>query len=535
MNCKTVQRQIIEMLDRKDDRQIDQNLAAHLKSCPDCASQYDEAKRTLETITPTQPIRASHNFKERVMSEIISIEQTFDSRRDNRTLHLWYMKPAFVGTILVLFLLSILVLDVWEPWNRSTSEKQAGFALIHQALANETAFFQQDGIVHIVNEISIPAMSNEHLSKARWVPMTSIDHTGKVHYNQLQVGAKPGEAYSVLDEVWYEKSTGRFARILSLYGRAIHATAYNGLSVYSIQSRNDGNREIVGQLVTESFKVPENPGEILGFSIGLKNQFKNERPFPVEELDDETLDDGTILKVLKVSMGKQSEFIDSSMILKIDKEKGTLVSQEILVDGSPMITQRHISHETVTQADIEWDLSDIDIEQKPAVGSFSPTVMKDMVNEDVSVAHIAKASKRTVYICEENPAWTQKRVITDVADIVSPPNRMAIIAYLAENSKHVILIQAETYNKAFGGLVPRCNLQYTAPNGIKLYECAPLQKMSSMLLQSAYAVTKEKPSKDATCYLLETPDKTYPVLAINGTVSDSELHSVVDLLVSAEE
>ncbi len=42
------------------------------------------------------------------------------------------------------------------------------------------------------------------------------------------------------------------------------------------------------------------------------------------------------------------------------------------------------------------------------------------------------------------------------------------------------------------------------------------------------------PAKDRTCYLLETPEGTFPALAVNGALTDAELHGLVDSLVRAK-
>ena len=41
----------------------------------------------------------------------------------------------------------------------------------------------------------------------------------------------------------------------------------------------------------------------------------------------------------------------------------------------------------------------------------------------------------------------------------------------------------------------------------------------------------DPPAKDRTGYLLETPDRTFPALAVNGSLTEAELHELVDSLV----
>ncbi|HQH74463.1 MAG TPA: hypothetical protein PK360_20480, partial [bacterium] len=88
-----------------------------------------------------------------------------------------------------------------------------------------------------------------------------------------------------------------------------------------------------------------------------------------------------------------------------------------------------------------------------------------------------------------------------------------------------------TYNQAFGGLVKHGTLIYTSPNGFQVWS-TPQDKMGAMIaLQSLRAVIQDAPSEDRTGYILESPAGTFPALAVNGPVTDDELHGLIDSLV----
>ena len=124
--------------------------------------------------------------------------------------------------------------------------------------------------------------------------------------------------------------------------------------------------------------------------------------------------------------------------------------------------------------------------------------------------------------------------ITDVLDIVSPPNRMFIITHRAQDGRHVVLLQSASYNKMLGPMTKLGKLVYTSPRGVKVWSGPRDKWLAGILLQSARATIKDSPSEDRTGYLLETPVGTYPALAINGQASDEELHRLVDSLVPAK-
>ena len=60
------------------------------------------------------------------------------------------------------------------------------------------------------------------------------------------------------------------------------------------------------------------------------------------------------------------------------------------------------------------------------------------------------------------------------------------------------------------------------------------QWLADILLKSARAWIKDEPASDRTGYALESPAGTFPCLAVNGAITEEELHSLVDSLVPAK-
>jgi hypothetical protein len=156
-----------------------------------------------------------------------------------------------------------------------------------------------------------------------------------------------------------------------------------------------------------------------------------------------------------------------------------------------------------------------------------------MVIQGVSVQHMVERADFETYVFETKPAWTEEIEITDCIDPASPGGRMFIMTARAEDGRHLVLVQSPTYNKMLGNVVKAGQVVYSAPNGFKVWGGGPQKWFSQILLQSARASIKDPPSEDRIGYVLESPTGTFPALAVNGPVSDEELHGLVDSLVGA--
>ena len=123
-------------------------------------------------------------------------------------------------------------------------------------------------------------------------------------------------------------------------------------------------------------------------------------------------------------------------------------------------------------------------------------------------------------------------------NVVSHGQHAGIINTLAVHGRHVVLAQGHTYNM-LGGMpnVKKADVLYESPTGVKVL-AMPAERstwLAGILLKSARYWIKDRPSEDRTGYLLRTPEGTYPALAVNGRLSDDELHALIDSLVPAKQ
>ncbi len=156
----------------------------------------------------------------------------------------------------------------------------------------------------------------------------------------------------------------------------------------------------------------------------------------------------------------------------------------------------------------------------------------------VTTGEMAERSTFKTYVFSKPPAWTHPMQIVEATDPASPGHWMYLAAARssAEDGRHVVLAQSHTFNTALASKIREGQLIYTSPNGFKVWWSSAREKwFAQILLQSAQDIIQDAPSAERTGYALESPAGTFPLLAINGAISDDELHGLVDSLVAAEE
>jgi len=212
----------------------------------------------------------------------------------------------------------------------------------------------------------------------------------------------------------------------------------------------------------------------------------------------------------------------------------TLESIESVARGRTLFRVRLARAGGSGEPEFGWDLAGIRRAVEPG-GAQSPVqTLANLVRPNISVAEMANRADYPAYVFAKDPSWAGGRQIMDILDLVSPPHRMFAVSYPAKDKRHVVLVQAHSFNDKLGPLARSGKLVYTSPGGVKVWSGKQDQWLAEILLSSARASIGDPPAKDRTGYLLETPDKTFPALAVNGTLTEAELHELVDNLVPAK-
>jgi hypothetical protein len=535
MNCSRVREYLDGLLIKDPDQSTPADVMAHLETCQTCSREYENAQETLAALQLSHSIHASDKLKEQIMSQVIdaNVLRPFSHvGKFSIPKRFWYRALAAAAVLAVIVLISQRLNH--QP-GKPGGTKFSGF--VAQAWAAEKSVFTREGIIHVVNRITVKAISDPELAKMRWLPLVTLDAKGGMHFNQLNLSAEPGEGYTIDEDLWYESSTGRYAHILRDKGLLIFANSYDGKALHISERMTDGSLKI-GAESAEEYKAPSIPAAFLGMGAAFNGGLNEKNMAQFSDQGPGTLEDGTPVRVLRFMMGAGSDGApqsaqDSYVLFKI-RDTNAVAEIEWLVNGQSWLTIRRDLAENVPAPEFPWDLSGVpqlpsrDQHQKPQVA-----ITKDLVLPDASVKQMVEKSDSPIYLFDKNPAWTNSRNIMDILDITNPPNRMFLIAYSAADSRHVVLLYSSTFNKVFAGVKNQGQTVYTSRNGFKLWRTQRDKWIGGILLQSAQGVTRSAPSEDVMGYILESPDGTYPALGINGKISDEELHTLVDSLVPA--
>ncbi|MBN2326884.1 MAG: hypothetical protein JXR73_07000 [Candidatus Omnitrophica bacterium] len=534
MSCRAFRQKLIERLGADSPSNLPEDWVEHLQSCPDCARYYEEARRVLAAFEPHEEIRLTSDFKERVMTQIYrtyALEQQTMQARGGA----WFLKPAWIAGWAVLLLAAFLFSDLLSTGPLKNGGEISVPSLLKQAWAQEQALFEQDGVLHLVSQILAPAVQDEVMAKGRWLPLYTLDASGKPRFHQLSLSAKPGQGCTVLDEVWYDPVQKRYVRRVHTKDQTIFAAAYDGVNLYSTETGPDGKPAIEGKPVSQDFKAPDSPIEFLGIYPGFASLIDENSPSQVEFVEEAVLEDGVEVRVLRAVTPQPENAPENAMLFKINKANDTLAEIEWRVSGASYLVVRRIKTEVIEAPGVPWNLEGVMVSSVGPEGAPQPGVQSDMIIPNASVRHMAERADFETYLFKQPPSWTSERVIIDMLDLPSPPKRAFMIVYKAGDGRHVVLIQSHTFNQAMGPMVKMGKMVYESPNGFRIWSTPQDQMGATIALQSARSVTKCDPAPDRTGFLLESPAGTFPALAVNGTIEEAELRALIDSLVSAKE
>jgi hypothetical protein len=536
MNCQECQDFLDNLLVAEPAAAERAALAEHLENCPDCAGQYARARQALAAISLTAEFPLSHNFKERIM-DAISAARVFPvvpAAIPVRRIRQWKITAAALAAAVALLLAAAPLLHP-RP-GQSGHKGFSAFGLLAEACAAEETLFTGNQLVHLVNEIIVAPVADAALAQMRWLPLMSLEATGKPRFNQLALPAEVGKGYTVEDQSWYDPATGRFVRVLTSGGRPIFANSYDSTNVYILETPAAGPARVVKHPIAKDFRAPKSAAEFLGIAAGLRSGLDAKDESLARDAGKTTLSDGAEARVVKLAFPStgEKEAMDAYWLVTIRASNNTLEREEWFVQGKSMLVIRRGKTEPGQGPSMGWDLAGI---AKQAAGTATtprPTVMFGMVIPDISVAEMVKKADFKTYVFSKAPSWAGDRQITDILDVASPPHRMFLTAYRAKDGRHVVFLQSYSYNQMLGPMVKMGKVVYTSPSGVKVWSGPRDEWLAKILLQSSRASIKDPPGKDLTGYLLETPAGTFSALAVNGKISKEELHSLIDSLAPAK-
>ncbi len=486
---------------------------------------------------------------EQVRQTLIDLAGQQKAKRQNiwsRIMHTRLSKIA-AAAVIILTISFFSWLGLRNDIN-GTTRSITGFSLLAEACAAEELLFTQGGIVQITNQIVVPPTRQAHTTGSagrpdisestlsyKWLPICSMQATGKFRFDQLQLPSDNDKAYTVKDQSWYDSQTGRFARVLKIGQKTFFANSYDGQFIYTSEIATDGTFRLVKTQTTEQFSPPQNPTQFLGLAAGMRSSFSKDNSPPIQEVTEGTLDDGSAVRIYTVGMADPQGKINAYWLFRIRHDDKTIAEMEFVIGEVSQLLIRRVRSQIVDAPGISWNLAELEGQVTEPGESPKVAVMANMVIPNVSVQHMVEKADYETYIFATDPPWAKQREITDVFDPGSPPDRMFIITYRAADGRHLVLVQSKTYNKMLSIKVKQCRLIHTSPDGFKLWS-TPAERekwLAGILLSSARASIKDPPAQDRTCFVLESPEGIFSALAINGQLSDKELAGLVDSLVPA--
>lgn len=538
MDCRTFRKQYVTLLDVQPDGPLAEELTRHMESCPECAAHFASIRQLVPSLKSSCPVQPPEGIKENVMNRILAMEAAASqtqARFEPRRLRLWRPLVA-AGVLGVLLLIGSVLMNRPNPGPGRLPENRvlSAITLVSQAAAAEARTFTGQGLVHILNQIIVGPIVQPELAKLCWLPTTVLEETGRLNYSRLSLPSQPGKSYVINDEIWFDPATGHYARVMSERGATVFATAFDGKGLYSFVPAQPVG--ITRKAVAGGFKPPKNPAELLGISAGLPFDLARIKEENLKDAGTETLKDGGIVRVLKSAMatpdGKPS---DNYWLFKIRESDQTIAALEWHMGETRLLAIERVRAESLPGQKVAWDLAGLVHKPTAATGQPQASLQKDMLIPDAKIEDMARRASFATYVFATSPPWAPTRTITDVLDPVSPGQRMFIITYLAKDHRHVVLVQSPSYNKLMGPLVKMSKVVYHSPNGFKVVSGPRDPWLAGILLDSARAMTHEKAAEKRTGYMLESPAGTFPALAINGPVTEAELHQLIDSLVPAKQ
>jgi hypothetical protein len=510
----------------------------------------------------------NHEHRDRLEQNLL-VALARPTRQREKRLHIWRkimksrtIKSATVAAIIVLaFLLSWISLEP-QATNNITS-----LTLLSRACAAESALFKGDDIVHIINQITVYPSSayqesaqllnklaestTESLQELQsinrdflnswafgWLPVCSLKANGQLHTNEVKVSADSVKASIILDDIWYEPATGRFARVMKLDDSVIFANSFDGQFVHTSETDTAGPIRLTVEPITAEFTIPQNPAEFLGITAGIRSLISDETlQQPIQQVYQDQLEDSTKVHTYKVGFKDTSGDMRTYSLFKVRNDDGIIAEIEYILGDKVQLLIQRVLTESVDSPEISWNLSEID-QEIPMSDKAGAVIDSGVVQEDISVDEMLEEASFETYILGTDPSWTDERTILSISDPISPGHRMFVIIHEATDGRHVILAQSQTHNTYFASVLKQVQAHgetidsTTFDNDCKLWLNTGGEKWWTDI---ALRCSGFKPAEDRQGYIVGMPSQTVVCIAVNGSISEQELRSLINSLIPADK
>jgi len=335
----------------------------------------------ISNITPNS--EAAARDLERVREKLSEI---FSANPVSKGLSMPLIMRSTIAKLAAVLIVAVVLLASLDKLRDSDSTRKpiSCFTLLSRACAAERTIFTGEHIVHITNEIIVyPAtdqnpvadrLNKLNLSESQrryietvsswldfnWMPICSLKADGQFRFHELKLSRDIDRPYTITDQAWYNPMTGRFARVMETGGKVIFANSHDGQAVYFSQRGADGSLRLLGERIKEDFNPPQNPAEFLGITAGLRSSFEHDDYAAISEITDDTLENGTPVKIYKQGFADLLGDINTYWLFKVRPDDGTIAEMEFVTAGSTRLIIRRVEARTVEESPHSWDLAEIE-------------------------------------------------------------------------------------------------------------------------------------------------------------------------------
>ncbi len=486
------------------------------------------------------------------------------TRQEPRTIKIWrYIMNSRITKISAAAAVLILVAFLgWFYSNPDSAQQITSFTFLSRAAAAErTLFYGPDGIVHIVNQIILypklerdasdllndleaDATQDKNIAfikswlSYQWLPIYSLRADGRLQEQKLEIAKHTDNTIVISDLSWYDTATGRFARVLKTDDQVLFANAYDGECVYLANKGPGGILKIEQKAVTDEFHVPGNPADFMGIAAGIKSSVPREHYPPILDVTTETLEDGKSARVYKMGFTDAWGNADTYFLFRVRTNTDIIDGIECIVKGSTTRVHQRLVTETVDSPEFSWNLTELNSSLMEQASDNVDTIKGANI---VNVQHMAQNATGPVYIFSKDPSWTNQRVIYDLPDSTNPTARFFCTTYRSKDGRDIALTQGESFTRYFSVLFNKVKEQgnqvpwtYESDNGVKVLH---QDDKNTEMWWTEFALRSSgfDPQANRVGYILLSPTETFLALAINGPISEQELHSLADSLIPVEE
>jgi hypothetical protein len=514
--------------------------------------------------------KPDYRHRDKLQQEMLAAfaKRQWQQEKQSRQTRIWrtIMQSRITKLAAAAAVVAVVGIVSWLGFRPETFEPMSSLAFLAKVQAAEQSLFMGNRIIHLLTEITVypgtQPKASEMLDELGdttksekelnvlikdfansmltiWIPVSSVKPDGGLAENKLDVADNNGRNQTILDETWYEPSTGRFARVMESEGKTLFANAYDGQFVYTSQAGPNGTLAIKGNAAVGDFRSPENPAEFLGMTAGVKLCLSDKcLRQPVRYTGRETLGDGTIVHVYKAGFEDLWGGLNTYYEFKVRQPDEIVAEIACVSRGERRLTIRRTLSESVDKANLSWNLAELSPEELATEPNTTIAVKNDTAIPNVSVRHMVERAGFETYILENSPSWTHQRIIVDVPDEVSS-QRMFVTIYYAGDNRHIILAQSQTHNKFMTNVKQQVEsrggsmetLDYA--NGCKLWKSSG--DTDKWWTEITLRLSGFTPAEDRSGYIIETPAETFVIVAVNGRLTETERDALVNSLIPARE